>query len=143
MWKATVALSALLALPAQAETAKIVGIGASSCNRFNREIRETPALQRDYFAWAQGFMSGALIRAPEGVDAGLDLTPPSFPLEEQVEFLRTFCAKNQDQDFMDAARALYRHLRKLSTLGSDFQRVSVAYPLGTLEGATGMRSKSV
>lgn len=61
-------------------------------------------------------MSGALIRAPEGVDVGLDLTPPSLPLEEQADFLRTFCAKNQDQDFMDATRALYRHLRRLSTL---------------------------
>lgn len=111
-----VALCALLALPAHAETAKIVGIGASSCNHFNEEIRKTPALQRDYFAWAQGFMSGALIRAPEGVDVGLDLTPPSLPLEEQADFLRTFCAKNQDQDFMDATRALYRHLRRLGTL---------------------------
>jgi hypothetical protein len=116
MWKAPATLIALLVLPAQAETAKIVGIGASTCQHYNREIQEAPAVQRDYFAWAQGFMSGALIRAPEGVDAGLDLTPPSFPLEEQADFLRTFCAKNQDQDFMDATRALYRHLRKLGTL---------------------------
>lgn len=116
MWKETATLITLLTLPAHAETAKIVGIGASTCQSFNQEIRETPSLQRDYFAWAQGFMSGALIRAPEGVDAGLDLTPPSFPLEEQADFLRTFCAKNQNQDFMDATRALYRHLRKLGTL---------------------------
>lgn len=116
MWKVMVALGAQLALPAQAETAKIVGIGAASCNRFNQEIQETPALQRDYLAWTQGFMSGALIRAPQGVDAGLDLTPPSFPLQEQADFLRTFCAQNQEQDFMDAARALYHHLRTLGTL---------------------------
>ncbi|MFE1597490.1 hypothetical protein [Methylobacterium sp. ID0610] len=104
-------LGFLLSSPATAETIKIVGLGASTCARFNQEIREDPALQRDYFAWAQGFMSGALIRAPQGVDEGLDLTPPSFPLQEQVDFLRAFCVKNQDQDYMDAARALYHRLR--------------------------------
>jgi hypothetical protein len=108
---AAAALAILLSSPTTAETVKIVGLGASSCARFNQEIGENPALQRDYFAWAQGFMSGALIRAPQGVDEGLDLTPPSFPLQEQVDFLRAFCAKNQDQDYMDAARALYHRLR--------------------------------
>ncbi|MER2264621.1 hypothetical protein [Methylobacterium oxalidis] len=116
MWKTTVILGAVLALPVQADTAKIVGLGASSCKGFNREIEEAPALQRDYFAWAQGFMSGALIRAPQGVDEGLDLTPPTFPLAEQVDFLRSYCAKNPEQDYMDAARALYRRLRELGTL---------------------------
>ncbi|MBZ6414635.1 MULTISPECIES: hypothetical protein [Methylobacteriaceae] len=107
----TSAIGILLSSPATADTVKIVGLGASTCAHFNQEIGENPALQRDYFAWAQGFMSGALIRAPQGVDEGLDLTPPSFPLQEQVDFLRAFCAKNQDQDYMDAARALYRRLR--------------------------------
>jgi len=107
----TSAIGILLSSPATADTVKIVGLGASTCAHFNQEIGENPALQRDYFAWAQGFMSGALIRAPQGVDEGLDLTPPSFPLQEQVDFLRAFCAKNQDQDYMDAARTLYRRLR--------------------------------
>lgn len=105
------ALGVLSSSPAAAETVKIVGLGASTCIHFNQEIKENFVLQRDYFAWAQGFMSGALIRAPQGVDEGLDLTPPSFPLQEQVDFLKDFCAKNQDQDFMDAARALYHRLR--------------------------------
>lgn len=104
-------LGILLSNPATAETAKIVGLGAATCALFNQEIGENPVLQRDYFAWAQGFMSGALIRAPQGVDEGLDLTPQSFPLQEQVDFLRAFCAKNQDQDYMDAVRALYHRLR--------------------------------
>ena len=107
----TAALGVLSSSPATAETVKIVGLGASTCARFNQEIKENFVLQRDYFAWTQGFMSGALIRAPQGVDEGLDLTPPSFPLQEQVDFLRDFCAKNQDKDFMDAARALYHRLR--------------------------------
>lgn len=100
---------------AHSETVKIVGLGASTCVRFNLDVRETPAIQRDYFAWAQGFMSGALIRAPQGVDEDLDLSPPYFSLQQQVEFLRDFCEKNPNQDYMDAAHALYRRLRKSST----------------------------
>lgn len=101
----------LIATSAQAQTAKIVGIGAATCARFNQEIASTPPVERDYLAWAQGFMSGALIRAPQGVDEGLDLTPPSFPLRDQAEFLRSFCAQHPDQDYMDAVRALYHRLR--------------------------------
>lgn len=96
---------------AQAQKVKMVGIGSSSCTRFQQDIAENPAVERDYFAWAQGFMSGALIRAPEGVDDDLDLSPPSFPLLKQVDFLRAYCADHPDQDYLDAARALYRRMR--------------------------------
>ena len=78
----------LAAICAQAQTAKIVGIGASSCAHFNEEIARSPSTQRDYFAWAQGFMSGVLLRAPLGQDEKLDLVPPSFPLSRQAAFLR-------------------------------------------------------
>lgn len=107
------ALGLLLAMPAQAQTAKIVGLGASTCADFHREIAGSPGVERDYFAWAQGFMSGALIRAPKGVDEGVDLSPRSFALSEQAGFLRRFCRDYPDQDFMDAVRALYHRLRGL------------------------------
>ena len=84
--------------PAQAQSVKVVGIGSSSCVRFKQDITENPAIERDYFAWAQGFMSGALIRAPKGVDDDLDLSPPSFALLNQIDFLRMFCAEHPDQD---------------------------------------------
>lgn len=90
---------------------KIVGIGAASCARFNQEIGTTPTLERDYLGWAQGFMSGALMRAPAGVDEDLDLLPPSRPLQDQAAFLRDFCRAHPDQDYMDAVRALYHLLR--------------------------------
>lgn len=96
---------------AQAQAVKIVGIGASSCIRFKQDVSETPSVEKDYFAWAQGFMSGALFRAPPGVDEDLDLTPPSFPLESQADFLSKFCADHPDQDYLDATRALYHRLR--------------------------------
>lgn len=113
MWIRTILGAALVlaAAAAQAQETKIVGIGASPCARFLADTGSKPAVERDYLAWAQGFMSGALIRAPEGVDVGLDLDPPAFPIAKQAEFIRTFCSAHPEQDYMDAVHALYRHLR--------------------------------
>lgn len=96
---------------AQAQSVKIVGIGASTCTRFLQEIDGNPPAEREYFAWAQGYMSGLLIRAPAGKDEDLDLTPPAFPLLKQAAFLRTFCGTNRDADYSDAVNTLYRTLR--------------------------------
>ena len=101
----------LLTGTAQAQSVKIVGIGASTCTRFLQEIDGKPQAEREYFAWAQGYMSGLLIRAPAGKDEGLDLTPPAFPLLKQAAFLRTFCATNRDADYSDGVNTLYRTLR--------------------------------
>ena len=90
---------------------KIVGIGASSCARFHEEIARSPSTERDYFAWAQGFMSGVLLRAPLGQDETLDLAPPSFSLGKQAAFLREFCSKKPSQNFADAVLELYLRLR--------------------------------
>ncbi len=53
----------------------------------------------------------SMFTAPPGVDEGLDLAPPSMPLDAQADFLRDSCAANPGQDFMDAVRALYHRLR--------------------------------
>jgi hypothetical protein len=103
--------SALYSPALYAQTAKIVGLGASGCAEFIGEIRQNPAAQRDYLAWAQGFMSGVLIRAPGGVDEALDLLPPTFPLLNQLTFLTGYCARHSSASFSDAVVALYRELR--------------------------------
>lgn len=108
----TIAVACAVVTVAQARsTAKITGIGATSCVHFNEEVASRPAAQRDYFAWAQGLMSGVLLRAPEGVDEDLDLAPPNMPLNAQAEFVRKFCAANPTLDYLDAVRALYHRLR--------------------------------
>src|SRR5215203_3065229 len=96
---------------ASAQTASVVGLGASTCRQFNEEVRQKPQLERDYFAWAQGFMSGILIRMPPGIDEGLNLAPKHFPLVSQVDFLRRFCEEGSAKDYSDAVIALYRALR--------------------------------
>jgi hypothetical protein len=45
-----------------AQTANIVGLGVTPCSAFNRDVEENLQIQGDYFAWAQGFMSG--VRMP-------------------------------------------------------------------------------
>src|SRR5581483_2361904 len=92
----------------QAGIAKIVGLGATSCLQFTVDIEKSPAVQRDYLAWAQGFMSGILLSRPSGVDDGLDLNPPAFGLLKQLAFLSEHCAKNTSAGFSDAVEALYR-----------------------------------
>ena len=97
---------------AEPETARIVGLGAGTCRQFNSDVRKDPAVQADYLAWAQGFMSAILLSRPRGVDQGLDLNPPSFGLLKQLEFLRSYCAENELRDFGDGVEALYIRLRK-------------------------------
>lgn len=92
---------------------KIVGIGAQSCQGFDQDIRANPQVIRDYVAWAQGFMSGALMRAPEGTDVGLDLLPDRLNLDAQIGFLRRYCRDHRDRAFSDAVIDLYRILQAL------------------------------
>lgn len=68
-------------------------------------------MEREYISWAQGYLSGLLIRAPVGVDENLDLTPPSFPLLRQAQYLREFCAAQPKLDFPEVVQELYRTLR--------------------------------
>ena len=95
----------------EAQSVKIVGLGASSCQSFLREINGKPEVEKNFFAWAQGYMSGLLLRAPPGKDEDLDLEPAHYPLLRQAEFLRNFCTRNPDADFPDGVNDLYRTLR--------------------------------
>jgi hypothetical protein len=97
---------------AEAQTRRIVGLGATTCQRFNADIGASTSGRREYLAWAQGYMSGILLSRPAGVDDGLDLNPASFNLLEQLKFLEDYCAGNVSMDFADAVEALYKRLRR-------------------------------
>jgi hypothetical protein len=99
-------------MAAEQLTARIVGLGATTCQTFSQEILSDPRIRRDYLAWAQGYMSAILLSRPSGVDEGLDLVPSSFDLVSQLNFLEQFCATNSVRDFADAVEALYKRLRQ-------------------------------
>jgi hypothetical protein len=105
---------ALLLLPvaATAQTVKLTGLGAGTCKEFNQDVARNWQIQRDYFAWAQGYMSCLLMRAPAGIEDATDLNPPTYPLIKQVEFLRDFCAHNVVGYYADGVESLYRSLVK-------------------------------
>jgi hypothetical protein len=109
---AMVVVDASRDLSAEAPKATFAGLGATSCQRFNEDIRSNPLLRRDYLAWAQGFMSGILSSRPPGVDQGLDLAPVTFDVKRQLQFLEDYCARNVSLDFSDAVGALYKRLRE-------------------------------
>jgi len=108
---AAMALCTIFAGPVIAQSIKIVGLGASTCQQYLSDIQDNVAMEREYISWAQGYLSGLLIRAPVGVDENLDLTPPSFPLLRQAQYLREFCAAQPKLDFPEAVQELYRTLR--------------------------------
>ena len=95
----------------EAQTARIVGLGAATCSQFMADVAANPPMRRDYLAWAQGFMSGIILSRPPGVDQGLDLGPATFGLVAQLRFLEDHCARNGAIDFSAAVEALYKRLR--------------------------------
>ena len=101
----------LVTSPVQAEFVKIVGTGATNCTEFLTALNQDPRIEREYFAWAQGYMSGILIGRPPGADDHLDLKPMEFPVRAQMSFLREYCANHRQSSFSDAVEALYHHLR--------------------------------
>jgi hypothetical protein len=94
-----------------ARTAQIIGLGATTCRQFVADAAADPQVLKDYLAWAQGFMSGIVLSRPPGVDAGLDLNPPTFGLMAQLRFLQEQCARNEVLNFSMAVEALYKRLR--------------------------------
>lgn len=107
----TVAVMGFAALGEEAQTGKIVGLGAADCGEFLSETATQPLSQKDYLAWAQGYMSALLLTRPPGVDRGLDLMPKSLPLLKQLAFLRDYCVAHPQESFADAVEALYKRLR--------------------------------
>ncbi|MBN8958735.1 MAG: hypothetical protein J0H17_19540 [Rhizobiales bacterium] len=106
-----------LMIPASAQDpVKIIGIGATTCRQFVHDATTTPATQRQYLAWLQGYLSGIVIGRPAGVDEGIDLIPEDFPLSAQLKFVRDYCLSVPSASFADAIEALFREFRRLSSV---------------------------
>jgi hypothetical protein len=96
---------------ANAQTVNIVGLGSTKCERFNVDRNREPNFERVYFAWAQGLMSGILLRAPAGRDEKLNLVPRAFPVQAQIEYLGSFCSEHPTDDYSNGVIELYKQLR--------------------------------
>lgn len=95
---------------ASAQPAAIAGIGVSRCTLFNEQLAASPALEDYYFVWAQGFMSGVLLRAESGRDTTVNLVSPELMPEQQRQFIRAYCARNPLRYYFHGVAALYQRL---------------------------------
>lgn len=102
------------AVPPASHTVIIVGPGVTSCAEFLAEATQSAERELRYFAWAQGYMSGILMRAPPGKDEHLNLLTTQFPVVAQIRFLRDYCADHLGTNYEDAVAVLYRKLRTFS-----------------------------
>lgn len=109
-----VLLIAMTISVSHAQTVKVVGIGTAPCATFLTDILWKPASEGEYISWAQGYMSGILMRAPPGEDENLDLISSAFPVRMQLTFFRDYCAKYPKQTYADAAESLYARLREFA-----------------------------
>ena len=57
----------------ESPTRKIVGPGATPCQRFNADIAANPASRRDYLAWAQGYKDVAGLFQQRQIDVAFDV----------------------------------------------------------------------
>lgn len=103
--------SVLIALgqKAAAETAVLIGYGASSCAEFAKNYQESPGEAESlYTGWAQGFMSGLNAGATAIKGSTRDLNAKSVKWQES--FLRNYCDEHPLSNYYNAVMKLYTTL---------------------------------
>jgi hypothetical protein len=93
-----------IATTAHAESFSSMGIGMLTCAQFNERYRAAPAIEQDFFAWAQGLMSGINDALEDTIAKYRDLH--SLSTDQQKQILRAFCAKNPASRYRDGVNVL-------------------------------------
>jgi hypothetical protein len=108
----TVAI-AIAITSANAEMATM-GAGNETCSEFAK-IYQTAKRSGEayYFAWAQGFFSGANSHAIANKGTIRDLS--SMSINQQQQFLRDYCDKHPRADYMAGVLALYMEFKTKDT----------------------------
>ena len=104
---------AIATISANAEMATM-GAGNETCGEFAK-IYQTAKQHGEayYFAWAQGFFSGANSHAIANKGTTRDLS--SMSIKQQQEFLRDYCDKHPRADYMAGVLALYMEFKRKDT----------------------------
>lgn len=84
------------------------GMGARPCSDFTKLIQR-PDFEDVFYTWAQGFLTGFNMAAPEG--QAVLLTP--MTRDQQKRFLREFCDQNPAKPYIFGVSALIARLREL------------------------------
>jgi hypothetical protein len=84
------------------------GVGVSPCSEFTR-VREKPEFEALFFTWAQGFLTGWNMGAPD--DSGFSVDMSGLSRDEQKQFIRDYCEANPTNRYLQGVTALMSRLR--------------------------------
>jgi hypothetical protein len=100
---------AITIISANAEMATM-GAGNETCAEFAKFYQTAKRYGEEYyFAWAQGFFSGANSHAIANKGTTRDLS--SMSIKQQQQFLREYCDKHPRADYMAGVLALYMEFK--------------------------------
>ena len=94
----------------------IVGTGAFSCGKFLEDKQQfATLLDAEYFAWAQGFLSGLNVKYFLSRESATDLSD-----HEALElWIENYCGENPLDSYVTATTKLWRELRIMQGLEQD------------------------
>jgi hypothetical protein len=104
---AIVITASVAAAPQQTKSFNAVGFGLNTCSKFARDYRRSASNELQYFAWAQGFMSGVNIanqsvQKTQGANVirYRDLSTQS--VRHQTAYIRSYCNAHPLNEYKDA-----------------------------------------
>ena len=107
--KLSLILMIFLSGPADAASeAAPTGYGAMTCTQFANAIRAVPAVEDQFFTWAQGFMSGLNFASSDGRQGMRNLT--ATEVNAQQERIRHYCDEHRFGNYLEAVLDLYNSL---------------------------------
>jgi hypothetical protein len=94
-------IAVLIMAPNAARAANAEGAGLRSCGQSAKDYQQSPLMAEDvYFAWTEGFLSGAN-QAVKSLSRPLrDLS--GLPLDAQKAFIRGYCDQHPLAQYCDA-----------------------------------------
>jgi hypothetical protein len=99
----------LLIAPGAGMAAPIQGLGAQACASFASNFKQNPMMEKFYFTWAQGYMSGLNMGLLAIGNEMTDLR--NFDIDRQQSFIRRFCDQHPLRDYTDAVDDLFTTMR--------------------------------
>ena len=102
------------AAPAHAQ-ADMYGVGTVKCSKYLQSRSETRDIELLYFSWAQGYLSR--MNNYETQVTGLpkmNLLPSGFGVQEQLNWMNTYCATHGNDYYATGAFEMYRYIRGLN-----------------------------
>ena len=95
---------------AYGESMLMIGRGGATCSYFLQESSSNPTWEFVYYSWAEGYLSAINVRNTAS-NTDINLSVSSLQGSQQIDFLKDYCKKNLDQNFVLAVMNLYDELR--------------------------------